>query len=177
MAASRRGDLRAWERVTRRYQEPAFRAAYLITRSTPTAEAATHAAFLRAYRALPALEEGAPVRPWLIRVVASEARMQRREDARTRNTSRAEMPLASPRLPATRFAGGSEMNGLTSQERDALLTAFERIPEDDRLIIASRYLFALSPQEASAALGVPAESVEERLRGALALLRTRLGEA
>jgi RNA polymerase sigma factor (sigma-70 family) len=177
VVASRRGDLRAWERLTRRYQEPAFRAAYLITRSMPTAEAATQAAFLRAYRALPALEEGAPVRPWLIRVVASEARMQRREDARLRNTSRTDMPLASPRLPASRFQGGGEMSGLTTQEREALLTAFERLAEDDRLTIASRYLFALSPQEASAALGVPPESVEDRLRGALGLLRARLGEA
>ena len=177
MVAARRGDLRAWERLTRRYQEQAFRAAYLITRSAPTAEVATRAAFLRAYRALPALEEGAPVRPWLIRVVASEARMQRREDARTRNTSREDMPLASPRLPASRYAGGSEMTGLTPQEREALLTAFERLPEDDRLTSASRYLFELSPREVSAALGIPADSVEDRLRGALGLLRTRLGEA
>lgn len=177
VAAARRGDLRAWERLTRRHQEPAFRAAYLITRATPSAEAATQAAFLRAYRALPALEENAPVRPWLIRVVASEARMQRREDARAKSTSRAEVSLASPRLPATRFPGVAEMASLTPGEREALMTAFERIPEDDRLTIASRYLFGLSPQEASSALGIPEDTLQDRLRGALDHLRARLGEA
>lgn len=36
--AARQGDLVAWEQVVRRYQEPLFRAAYLMTRLTPVAE-------------------------------------------------------------------------------------------------------------------------------------------
>lgn len=177
VAAALNGDLRAWERVVRRYQEPAYRMAYLITRESPVAEAAVLAAFIRAYRALPSLEEGAPVQPWLVRVVTSEARSKRRAAAMPRPTSRPESPPHSPSLPATRLGAGRALAALSTAEREALLTAFDLLPETDRLVLASRYLLALSAGDAAAALGISQDSIERRLREGLRRLRKRLGDA
>ena len=51
--AARRGDLHAWERLVRRYQESVYRVAWLVVRDSDLAQAATRSTFVRAYRALP----------------------------------------------------------------------------------------------------------------------------
>jgi RNA polymerase sigma factor (sigma-70 family) len=64
------------------YQEVAFRTAYLITGDASEAEEATQEAFVKAYRALGRFRSGARFRPWLLAIVANEARNQRRAAAR-----------------------------------------------------------------------------------------------
>jgi RNA polymerase sigma-70 factor (ECF subfamily) len=177
VAAARRGDLRAWERLVRRHQESAFQVAYLITRVTPLAEAATSAAFIRAFRALGTFRDGAEFRPWLLRIVTGEARLRRREAARVRNTSREDVPIVSPRLPAARLVAAEKVEGLSPLEREEAVTAFERLPEDDRLLIAARYHFAMSAADAATVSGIPEALTGARLRQALRKLRSRLGDA
>ncbi len=65
----------------RRYQDVALRTAYLVC---PEADAddAVQDAFLKAYAALPRFRDGAPFRPWLLRIVANEARNRRRSAGR-----------------------------------------------------------------------------------------------
>jgi DNA-directed RNA polymerase specialized sigma24 family protein len=76
------GDTAAYERLVRGYQEVAFRTAYLITGDASEAEEATQEAFVKAYRALGRFRSGAHFRPWLLAIVANEARNQRRAAAR-----------------------------------------------------------------------------------------------
>ena len=61
----------------RRYQEVAFRTAYLVTREAGEAEDAAQEAFVKAYYALARFRTDAPFRPWLLRIVANEARNRR----------------------------------------------------------------------------------------------------
>ncbi len=60
---AQRGDLPAYEEIVRRYQEVAFRTAYMITRSGPDAEDAVQEGFVKAYRALATFRTGAEPRP------------------------------------------------------------------------------------------------------------------
>ena len=55
-------------------QEVAFRTAYLITGDASEAEDATQEAFVKAYRSLGRFRPGAPFRPWLLSIVANEAK-------------------------------------------------------------------------------------------------------
>lgn len=174
-AAARQGDLVAWERFVRHHQEDAYRVAYLICRSMPLAEAATEAAFVRAYRALPTLAAGIPLRPWLLRLVAAEARQRRRVAGRPRLSSRPDEPRHQPRMPATPLAAAAPDEHLTLSQRDDLVTAFERLSEDERLLIAARYLLDMSPADAAATLAISEATVADRLRSALRHLRARLG--
>ena len=59
--------------LVRRYQDLAMRTAYLVAPEADAADAVQEA-FLKAFAALGRFREGAPVRPWLLRIVANEAR-------------------------------------------------------------------------------------------------------
>ena len=60
------------------YQGIAFRTAYLLAGSAADAEEAAQDGFVKAYRALGRFRIGAPFRPWLLKIVANEARNRRR---------------------------------------------------------------------------------------------------
>ncbi len=79
---AQRGDKVAYEEIVRRYQEVAFRTAYVITGSSADAEDAAQEGFVKAYRALATFRTGAEPRPWLLRIVANEARNRARSAGR-----------------------------------------------------------------------------------------------
>lgn len=168
------GDLFAWERIVRRYQEPIFRMAYIIVRSTDLAAAATQSCFIRAYRALPSIEPDTALMPWLTRIVAGEARQHRREAGRAKPSSRPAERSHGPQLLASAVPGIEAAAGLTPLERDAITGAFERLGEEDRLVIASRYLFGLSRKDAAAALSIGSDVVDEQLATAMKNMRKRM---
>src|SRR3989344_3110889 len=70
---AKRGDVEAYGEIVTRYQALAQRTAYVITRDADAAEDAAQEAFVKAYRALDRFRSGAPLRPWLLRIVANEA--------------------------------------------------------------------------------------------------------
>jgi RNA polymerase sigma factor (sigma-70 family) len=74
---AKRGDVAAFEQIVERYQESVFRLAYLVTRSPSDAQEAAQDAFVKAYGALGRFRPGAPLRPWLMRIVVNEARNRR----------------------------------------------------------------------------------------------------
>ncbi|MDP9321875.1 MAG: siderophore-interacting protein, partial [Chloroflexota bacterium] len=74
MERARRGDQDAYGELVTRYQALAARVAYVITASPAEAEDVTQDAFVKAYYALDRFREGAPFRPWLLRIVANEAK-------------------------------------------------------------------------------------------------------
>lgn len=177
LEAAGRGELFAWERIVRQYQEPVYWVAYLVVRTTDLAEAATQNTFIRAYRALPTIEPGTALMPWLFRIVAGEARQQRREAGRPKPSSRPADESDGPQNPASAIPGLDGAAALTPAERDAVGSAFDRLGEEDRLVIASRYLFGLSAADAAAALAIASGLVDEHLATAIKNLRTRLADA
>ncbi|MGD8486877.1 MAG: sigma-70 family RNA polymerase sigma factor [Chloroflexota bacterium] len=172
--AARRGDLYAWERLVRRYQEPVFRVAWLVTRDTEMAEKVTQSTFVRAFRALPSMDDEIGLLPWLIRIAAGESRQQRRESGRPSPSDRPKEKQVSPQLPASAIPGLSEADELTSAERQAISEAFDRLGEEDRLVIAARYLFGLTRTDAANALSIGSKLVDEQLSGAVSRLRARV---
>jgi RNA polymerase sigma-70 factor (ECF subfamily) len=172
--AARRGDLHAWERLVRRYQESIYRVAWLVVRDSDLAQAATRSTFVRAYRALPSYEDGLGLLPWLIRIAAAESRQQRRESGRPTRSSRPAERERMPHFPSSPVAALAGTTSMTPPERQALADAFERLGEEDRLVIAARYLFGLSREEAANALSIASGLVDEHLEGAVGRLRTRM---
>jgi RNA polymerase sigma-70 factor (ECF subfamily) len=73
IARAQRGDIAAYEEIVQRYQQIAFRTAYVITGSAADAEDAAQEGFVKAYGALARFRVGADPRPWLLRIVANEA--------------------------------------------------------------------------------------------------------
>jgi len=166
---AREGDVCAYEGLVERHQTIAFRVAWLITRSAPDAEEAAQDGFVKAYRNLDRFRAGAPFRPWLLRIVANEARNRRTSERR-----RERLALRLGEEPAPAAGPGAEAEALAGEERRELLAAIARLDPRDQSIIAARFLLELGEAEAAAALGIRRGTVKSRLSRALARLRKEL---
>jgi RNA polymerase sigma factor (sigma-70 family) len=171
-ARAQRGNQAAYEEIVERYQQVAFRTAYVITRSTAEAEDAAQEGFVKAYRALATFRPGAEPRPWLLRIVANEARNRVRSAGRRHQL---ELRVAERFRPGD-AAPSPEAAAVEAEDHTWLLGLVNELSEEDRLVISSRYLLELSGEETAAALGVPEGTVKSRLSRALARLRQRVGE-
>jgi RNA polymerase sigma-70 factor (ECF subfamily) len=164
------GDERAYEQIVEAYQGLAFRVAYVITGSAADAEEAAQDAFVKAWRALGRFRSGDPLRPWLLRIVANEARNRRRSTGR-----RAALALRAAAEESSGDAAPSpEAALLESEQRERLLAAVEQLPEDARVVVACRYFLGLSEEETAAALGLRRGTVKSRTSRALDRLREAL---
>jgi RNA polymerase sigma factor (sigma-70 family) len=169
---ARAGDGAAFGTLVRDHQELAFRTAYLITRNAADAEDAAQTALVKAYYALPRFRRGAPLRPWLLAIVANEARNRVRSAARRAVLAQR---VAEERRPDDAVPS-PEAALLDSERRDELLAAIDSLPDPAREAIACRYLLELSEEETAAALGCPRGTVKSRVARALERLRAELGE-
>jgi RNA polymerase sigma-70 factor (ECF subfamily) len=163
---ARRGDPGAFEALVVSYQSLAFRTAFVITGDASDAEEAAQDAFVKAHRALGRFRSGRPFRPWLLTIVANEARNRRRTRGR-----RAALALrADPHAPGE----DPETAALASERRERLLAAVERLRDDDREVLACRYFLELSEDETAAALGIARGTVKSRTHRALERLQEEL---
>jgi RNA polymerase sigma factor (sigma-70 family) len=156
----------------RTYQEVAFRTAYLITGDASEAEEATQEAFVKAYRALGRFRAGARFRPWLLAIVANEARNQHRAAAR-----RAGLFLRVAQEGTTENSHSSpDATVLAAERREELLEALSGLGEEARWAIGCRYFLGLSEEETAAILGCARGTVKSRLSRALKSLRTEIAK-
>ena len=160
------GDLDAFERLVVLHQRAALQVAYVIAGSE--AEDATQEAFVKAFRALGRFRSGSPFRPWLLRIVANEARNQRRGATR-----RAGLALRVAERPAG-VERSSEDAALGAISRAELVRAVSGLPERDRLTLAYRYFVGLSEAEMATAMACRPGTVKSRLARALGRLRQEL---
>jgi RNA polymerase sigma-70 factor (ECF subfamily) len=174
---ARAGDDAAYEVLVRRHQEIAFRTAWVVTRSAQDAEDVAQDAFLKAYRALGRFRPEAPFRPWLLRIVANEARNWVR--SRMRRAGLAERAARTEgwtgQSAGDPTAASVEDEVLAAERRSAVRQGLERLPERDRVVITCRYFLGLSEAETAAALDCPPGTVKSRLSRALGRLRDELG--
>ncbi len=167
---ARDGDLSAYEELVRRYRAVALRAA-TIAGGGDEAEDAAQEAFVKAYRALGSFRRGAPFRPWLLRIVANEARNRARS---SRRRTQLALRAAAMDAPSGDAAPSPEGAILAEDDRRALQDAMNALGERDRMAIGYRYFLDLSEGEMAQALGWPRGTVKSRLSRAMARLRETL---
>jgi RNA polymerase sigma-70 factor (ECF subfamily) len=169
IARARSGDREAYGMLVTAHQQLAFRTAYLLCGDAHEAQDAAQDAFIKAYGALARFRTGAPFRPWLLAIVANEARNRRRSAGRrahlaARAAGRAE-PMVAPGVDTAVLAGA---------EHDELVAALRRLAPDHREILVLRYLLDLSEAECAAVLGCRPGTVKSRHSRALDKLRAVL---
>ena len=170
IARARAGDVAAYEAIVRRYQDVAIRTAHVICPETD-ADDAVQEAFIKAFDALPRFREGSPIRPWLLRIVANEARNRRRSAGRRRGLAL----RAADAMPPARSAPGPEQIVMAAEQRTELLTALATLRDDDREVLGARFLLDLTEAETAETLGIPRGTVKSRTSRALGRLREALG--
>jgi RNA polymerase sigma-70 factor (ECF subfamily) len=167
---AKRGSGQAYEMLVRRYQDLAFRTAFLITGDAGDAEDATQSAFLKAYFHLSRFRSDAPFRPWILQIVANEAKNTRR--AHQRHLLRTSEEARGDDLPAA--DPGPELRLIAHERSTWLVSNINALSEEDRLVIYCRFALDLTEAEMAGVLGCARGTVKSRLHRAIARLRARL---
>jgi len=171
VARAKRGDAAAYEELVRIHQGIAFRVALVAAGDRGDAEEAVQDGFVKAYRALGRFRDGAPFRPWLLQIVANEARNRRRSAGR-----RAGLTLRVAAATSGDAAPSPEAAVVSHERRDELLDGLGRLDERDRDVLVHRFLLELGEEETAAALGIRRGTVKSRTSRALERLRAAVGE-
>jgi RNA polymerase sigma factor (sigma-70 family) len=163
---AREGDDAAYEDLVKRYGQIAFRVAWLVTRDRGEAEDAAQEAFVKAYYALPRFRPDSPFRPWLLKIVANEARN------RVRSTRRRQgLALRTAAVSDGDAVPSPETAALAREDQEVLISALNRLSPPDREVIGYRFLLGLSEAETADVLDVRLGTAKSRLSRAMGRLR------
>lgn len=167
--ACQRGDVDAFARLVRLHQDIALRTAYLLTNDREGAEDVAQTAFLQAFRQIGRYDPARPFRPWLLGIVANEARMYRRGRARRPAERLDEAVPAVGELTVDQAVRADEW----ARVRAALAT----LDEPQRTATVLHYFNDLSIDEIAAVQGCRPGTVKSRLFAARQRLRAILAAA
>ena len=171
------GDSAAFEAVMRRYNRALFRTARAILRDDAEAEDALQEAYLQVYRTIGSYRGEARLSTWLARVVANEALMRLRKQARRSAIVPLQPGVAVEEI--NQIAEGSmdrqpegaarraEMTKLLEERIDALPGAY-------RAVFMLRAVEEYSVEETANILQIPEATVRSRFFRARSLLREGL---
>ena len=166
------GDLNAFDQLVVRYQNIAFRVAYLTLGDAHEAEDAVQEAFAKAFLNLGRFELDAPFRPWLLRIVTNEAlnnsRTSRRQSQLQLRGGYVTESTSDELLP--------EDAVIARESREQTIDAMNQLSSQDRALIAQRYLLELSPSEIAVIWELPPSTVRTRISRALERLRSLIHE-
>jgi RNA polymerase sigma-70 factor (ECF subfamily) len=162
-------DTAAYGDLVRRHQLVALRLAAGICGSAEEARDIVQDAFVQGYRSLHRYRGEAPVRSWLLRIVANRAKNAIRASSRRRHREDRSVGLERQRVTDP---VGDEVAG--DRDAAAQLAALTALPTRDREVLAARYLAGLTEAETAALLDVPVGTVKSRSSRALAHARALL---
>jgi RNA polymerase sigma factor (sigma-70 family) len=167
----RGGDRDAYAELVRRHAPVALRTARLLGAGAD-AEDVVQEAFVKAYSALDRFRDGAPFRPWLLRIVANELRNVQRSSGRRAARERSAWERTEPLLVLP-VAEDPAAHALSGERRAELVRGLAALSQAHRQVVTCRYLLDLDEAETAAVLGWPVGTVKSRLHRALG----RLSEA
>ncbi|WP_199520922.1 RNA polymerase sigma factor [Jiangella anatolica] len=170
----RAGEIDAYGVLVRLHAADARRLAVLAG-AGPDADDVVQIAFVKAYRTIGTFRDGAPFRPWLLRIVLNEARNATRAARRYRAATDRSFLLEVVTADVT--AGDPATTALSEERRTELLAALRTLSEPQRQVVVCRYLLDLDEEETATVLGWPRGTVKSRLHRALRRLRTQLAPA
>jgi RNA polymerase sigma-70 factor (ECF subfamily) len=125
-------------------------------------------AFVKAYGALDRFRDGAPFRPWLLRIVANETRNALRSSGRRTAWERSAWRRTEPLLAAD--VDDPSSAALSRERRSELVRALGSLSPRHREVLTCRYLLELDEAETAAVLDCSRGTVKSRSHRALARL-------
>ncbi len=174
VAAAKKGDLQAFNRLVLAYQELAYNVAYRILGDEERATDATQEAFLHSYRALSQFQ-GSSFKAWLLRIVTNCAYDQLRLKQRRPTTSIDDLVENEEHSDLLEDTGESPEGRLERREMGELIQrGLGTLPEDQRVVLVLSDIEGLSYEEIAAATSVSLGTVKSRLSRARAKMRDYL---
>ena len=172
VAAVRGGDAERYRELVERHERRVFAVAWSRLGDAALAEEATQEAFIRAYRRLWLLGDGAKFSGWvntIARRIAINSGLRHRRELNKRERWALENPAISTGENST-----DETDPLHTPE--TLRQTLAELPDSHRECLVLFYLEGKSGAEAAAALGISESALRVRLHRARAAMRERLEE-
>jgi RNA polymerase sigma-70 factor (ECF subfamily) len=169
------GDDQAFAQLVRRHKDGLYRLLRRYTGDPEDAYEAAHEAFIAAWRALDRYDPRRPFGAWLRTIAINKARDRGRR-ARVRRLLFGTRPLEeSEAMEVAGAAQGADEDVIAQQRRRSLDRAIATLPPQLKEPLLLTAFEGLSHQEAGAALGVSAKTIETRVYRARKFLAERLG--
>lgn len=170
VAAARRGDAQAFNKLILNYQTLVYNVAYRMLHDPDAAADATQEAFVSAFRALHGFRGGS-FKAWLLRIVTNACYDQLRVAQRRPSSSLDDMSIDPDHSPTLLdHAESPEDYALRQDLGRAIQYGLDQLPPDQKVTVILSDIQGLSYEEIAQATGVALGTVKSRLsRG-----RTRL---
>jgi RNA polymerase sigma factor (sigma-70 family) len=157
----------AFERLVLRFQDMAFACAYAILGDFHLAEDAAQEAFITAWRKLQQLRKAEAFPGWFKQILLNSCyRLQRGKRPQT--------IWLSPEIAAPSDKDSPQTKLERRELKTAVYSAIERLPKNERMVIALFYLNEKSQRDISSFLEVPMTTVAKRLYSARNRLRGKM---
>jgi RNA polymerase sigma-70 factor (ECF subfamily) len=163
------GNTAMFELLMRRYNERVYRAARAIVRDEQEAEDVMQQAYVNAFIHLRQFNGSARFPTWLMRIAINEALARVRRQVR-HEAFEDGLPNLEPFMSRSP-SENPERQAFTSELRDLLEWAIDRLPDGMREVFMLRDVEGLSTLEVSECLGVTEDVVKTRLSRGRAALR------
>lgn len=167
VAAALGGDAESFGVLVERYEEVAFRAAYLVVRDAASAQDVAQEGFVRARRHLDRFKRGEPFRPWLLRIVRNLAL----NEVRARGRREGLLARLGRFRTEAEAEPGPELSSERAERSGIVLRAMEQLSSDDRHVLQLRYFLDLPEREIATVIGKRPGTVKSRLSRASRRLR------
>ena len=174
VAAARRGDTQAFNKLILTYQTLAYNVSYRTLHDPEAAADATQQAFISAFRALPKFRGGS-FKAWLLRIVTNACYDQLRR-AKRRPASSLDDMLVDPDHSAL-LTDETESPEERAERQDlgyAIQRGLDELPPDQRLTVVLSDIQGFSYQEIAEVTSVSLGTVKSRLSRGRARLRDYL---
>ena len=165
---ARRGGHAEFGALVRLYQRDAVRLASVITCRHDEAEEAAQDAFVKAFTSLHRFDATRPFRPWLLRIVANEAKNRRRAAGR-----RASLVERSATLLEASSESPEDVT-IAGLDSASLVRAIASLNDRDRTVIGYRWFAQMTESEMAIAMDCAPGTVKSRLARAMRRLRAAL---
>jgi RNA polymerase sigma-70 factor (ECF subfamily) len=167
IAAARRGDARAFERLYRLHSGRVFGLCLRMTRNRDVAEDCTQATFVRAWRNLSAFEGRSAFGTWLHRIAVNEVLSHARNHGTRDESDEEAVAAAASEAPEP---AGADADEVMDVER-----ALATLPDGSRHVVVLQAVYGYSHEEVAEMLGVAVGTCKAQLHRGRKLLRERLG--
>jgi RNA polymerase sigma-70 factor (ECF subfamily) len=170
------GETRAFDELVGRYQEKVYRLAFKILRHEEDASEALQDAFLSAFRGLRNFKAESTFSTWLYRIATNAALMKYRK-RRDGHVSLEQSQTGTEDAEGLQIPDWSTQpveDLLTAETRRVMEEAFDRLPEELRVVFELRDVHGRSNAEVAEQLGLTVAAVKSRLHRARIQLRDRL---
>jgi RNA polymerase sigma-70 factor (ECF subfamily) len=174
IAAARRGDAQAFNKLILAYQTLAYNVAYRVLHDADDAADATQEAFVSAFRALPRFRGGS-FKAWLLRIVTNACYDDLRRRKRRPASSLDDMVVDPDHSPMLIDENESpEEHAMRQALGGAIQSGLDELPDHQRMTLILSDIQGLSYEEIAEVTGVSLGTVKSRLSRGRSRLRDYL---